>query len=97
MKIRELLSDESKWTKGSYARHINGNSIGPRQDNACSWCLLGSIYKCYGFRSEFFRSKFFKVFENLRIKLKGNDITAWNDAPERTFEDVKKLVEELDI
>lgn len=45
-KIDELLSDESKWTKGTNAldyKHAGVHSVSPF---ACCWCLLGAFIKC---------------------------------------------------
>ena len=42
---RDLLLDENKWTQSAYARDENGNSLGWADLGACSWCLLGALYK----------------------------------------------------
>ena len=43
--IKDVLSDESSWTQNTFARDVNGNTIDVDSDNACSWCLMGAIYK----------------------------------------------------
>lgn len=47
MKIKELLTDENKWTKGSFAKTSNGKPVRYDDENARSWCIEGAIYKCY--------------------------------------------------
>ncbi len=42
-KLRELLSDESRWTRGTLARSEDGLPVGPCHDAAQCWCLLGGI------------------------------------------------------
>ena len=44
-KVRELLSEESKWAKQSFARDRYGNKTCYDSNHACSWCLTGAIYK----------------------------------------------------
>lgn len=43
--VRELLSDKSRWTKGSYARDKDGQPVGVRSRKAVCWCLEGAIRK----------------------------------------------------
>ena len=47
MKIRELFNNESKWTKGYYARTKIGELCGVQSEDAVCWCLQGARYKCY--------------------------------------------------
>lgn len=107
MKIRELLSDESKWTKGWFARDANGISIiygyGVCSESvaldgrACSWCLTGACKRCYPDTNDWWE-KLKDIKERLIQKgYYGTSLSSWNDAPERTFAEVKALVEELDI
>ena len=87
MKVKELLSDESKWTQGCYARDAFGVSIPFDADAAVCWCLAGAIHRVYGPEPI-----------HLRILRRVNgSLSEWNDAPDRTFAEVKALVEELDI
>lgn len=96
MKVRELLSDKSKWTKRWYARTKDGFKTNATSKDAVSFCLLGAIEKCYG--TEFFcnlpndvKGKLYERFGS------ASKPSSWNDANERTFEEVKTLVDELDI
>lgn len=88
MKIKELFTDSSRWTKGALARDINGEFTDI--DHGYSFCLSRAIYKCYPYDSKL-------IIFKIKPKLKEPLIVNWNDAPERTFEEVKALVEELDI
>lgn len=40
-----IIEDPGRWTQGAYARHENGNPIGPLEVNACRWCALGALVK----------------------------------------------------
>ena len=44
--MRELLADESRWTKGAYARRENGNQIDSQDPNG--WCAAGAAIKVCG-------------------------------------------------
>ena len=85
MKIKDLLTDESKWLQGSH-----------RDGTPC--CLERAVEVCYG------DNKTLEQDIKSRIdKYLGGDgsvnmrIIYWNDAPERTFADIRRLIEELDI
>lgn len=40
-----IIEDPERWTQGAYARHKNGNPIGPLEEAACRWCSLGALEK----------------------------------------------------
>lgn len=42
---RDLLSDESKWTKGRAAKDVNGESVPVYDERAVCWCLIGGLMK----------------------------------------------------
>lgn len=88
MKVQELLTDPSKWTKEAYARDINGKPVGTKSTEVSCFCLSGAIDRCY------------QDSANIRLKIHSylhESIPVWNDAPERTFEDIQQLIKELDI
>ena len=92
MKLKELFTDESRWTQGVAARDREGNIVSPNDPLAVKFCPDGGIRRCYPYEE----------WSHVRIQLQhrlhyGQSITEWNDAPERTFEDIQRLVNELDI
>lgn len=99
MKVKELLSDKSKWIKNVFAKNKEGDEVNYHDPTAYSFCLAGAVRRCYSETEEVFHDI------SLQISIKTHqDITQWNwsivqwnDDPERTFEEVKELVEELDI
>lgn len=90
MKVYELLSDESIWTKRVEARTISDNPTTYDSIKACKWCLLGALYKCYDARDVI-------KIEKLLTDYIFYPITTWNDLPSTTYKDVIKLCKELDI
>jgi len=91
MKIRELLSDELTWTKGASGRTREGFSCLPDSVDAVRWCLSGAVERCYEGRLGI------PIFGRIERALAMGEVMDWNDAPERTFAEVKALVDTLDI
>jgi len=99
LKVRELLSDESKWTKGTYARNSENIRVYATSLEASRWCLVGALRKCYpGFGEDYYEAQ--RKIENTL----GHSIHSfvcylpdWNDAPERTFKEVKDLVNKANV
>lgn len=97
MKVHELLSDESKWTKKAFARASDYNTQVPVNDpSATCWCLQGAIYKCYETLNLFDEFELENVESKIIQKI-NTGIVEFNDSPKTTFEDVRKLCLELDI
>lgn len=90
MKIKELFTNETKWTQGAFSRTKNGRLSFANNPNAACFCLSGAVFKCYEAKDHG------TIEEKIRKEI-GTNIVTWNDAPNRTFEEVKALVEKLDI
>lgn len=43
--LRELLADPKRFTTGAFARDAQGAPVGPNDEKAVCWCLLGAIRK----------------------------------------------------
>lgn len=96
MKVQELFSDESRWTKYQPASDAEGNFCFVDDENACSFCLLGALVKCYG--NEGF-NKLFPRITSYICKVTGwhfGHISSFNDQF-ATFADIQKLAKDLDI
>lgn len=97
MKVKELLSSPERWTQGFIARDLDGDGCGPTAAEAVCWCLTGALVKCYGRTRAFEMAGMFYPVIPANGGSHADDIVFWNDASERTFEDVRQLVTELDI
>ena len=88
MKVRELLTDESKWCQRHYMI---------RKGKSRQYCLAAAIDTCYP--TEQATAVSLVVFDALEDKSQHpwRSISRWNDAGDRTFAEVKALVDELDI
>jgi len=91
-KIHEVITEET-WCK-DIARDKDNNVVDAFSREACKWCLYGWISKIYGAYGAY------QLSGNITHKVinaLGKPIGAWNDASERTFQDVLELCIRLDI
>lgn len=44
-KLRDVLSDKSKWTQCAMARDANGDYVPVHSKEACKFCLVGALDK----------------------------------------------------
>jgi hypothetical protein len=45
---RELLSDEKRWTRGSFAKNALGIDVEPTSDSAACFCAHGALLRAAG-------------------------------------------------
>lgn len=102
MKVHELLSDETKWTRACGARDATGRQVEPCSSNAVCWCLVGAIEKCFPSAERWRDRRLIMERISNRLSVGGApgthdvlDIMSWND--HATFDQVRDLVKELDI
>lgn len=95
--VDQKLSDESKWTKGWYAKDKDGMKCWEKSPDAVCHCLIGAIVavttvavKGPAIASDI-GSKTIK-FLHVLSPYTNKTLHEWNDAPERTFQDVKNLI-----
>lgn len=91
MKVYELLAIPDRWTKGAYARDINGAIVDCQSGHAACWCLDGAVHRCYPSLTE--KANMLDLLDTAI----GHQATTWNDAPERTHAEVLELVTRLGI
>ena len=97
MKAYELLSDPSRWTQKTMARNKHGDATSPLDLDACSFCLVGAIERCYGSIDEGIPLEEL-IKQELKVQAPNFEfIGQWNDAPDRTHEEVVELLKKLDI
>ncbi len=85
MKVKELLADPKRWTKGAMARRSDNFPVSPKDPSATCWCLMGAIEMCYLDPWE---------AKDLVIANVGA-ITTFND--QGTHEEILSLCERLDL
>lgn len=90
-----LFSDESKWTKGAFARTDRDRPIGPLEANASCWCLEGAAINVAKSAASHRYSRICNALHDAVPSRKGSDLHSfvlWQDAPDRTFGDAKSLI-----
>lgn len=91
MKIKELLSDESKWTQGAHARDKDEIPVNSQSPEAVRWCLVGAWEKCYPPRSY----GEWEAWEALSKRFAPRSVSTANDS--LTFAEIKAELDDLDV
>lgn len=79
---QQVFTSPEKWTKGSCARTKNGNPVWSYSGYAACFCLVGAFRRVKAPETD-------SVLE-LLTGLPSDRIADYNDAPRRTFADIKK-------
>jgi len=87
------LIEKYEWTKGAYARDAHGDSVDTWSKEACSFCALGFLRRA---RFELMHypqlpSTVEKLVEQHVPEDFSGNISAFNDAPKTTKEDIIAL------
>ncbi len=93
MKVKELLNSPDKWIQGSFGQNAQGESVGSLGDDVVCWCLAGAVNKCYYENAT--SGQWSEIMGKIQNEV-GN-VVKYNDDPRRTFEDIRALIEKLDI
>lgn len=90
--VKELLSDRQRWYQGYYATTECGSDVEAGNPKAVKWCLIGAMIKVYsdGIDQEVAEEKLKKVIGE-------NSIVGWNDASNRTYDEVMDAVTKAGI
>ncbi len=96
MKMKELLADPKKWTKGSYARNEFGDPCKILSTEATCFCLYGALTRCYPAGEQHVSAA--NKLEDAMRKLNGHTmIVKFNDSPDTTHEMLMQVLEEADV
>jgi hypothetical protein len=99
-KVGEILSEPSRWTKVAFARNAEGIEVDVESPDAACYCFIGAIQKAeYEVALQSWRSQIVRNTVNSCLPTPGtlpfssSAIVGFNDAPERTFEEVRAVIE----
>lgn len=93
LKIKELISEPSKWTQHVIAKDSKGERVTAHDQSATCFCLYGALRRCYSSNTRLET----EIWSRLVNIAPNRDPIGWNDAPERTHSEVLELVTRLDI
>jgi hypothetical protein len=85
MRVQDLLTDESKWTRFVFCR--------PNGAGDMAYCVAGAINRCYpceGGSNAAARRAVLRLLGTFTI-------SEWNDHPDTTFADIRRVIEQADI
>lgn len=86
--LQELFSVPERWTKYYFARDVNNERVFFESEAASCFCLAGACKRL--------KLKDEKIVQ-ICHKVPGMNIAAFNDNPDTTFEDIQKVIKELDL
>ena len=95
MRDRFAVGPET-WTQGAYARDVAGHPTAETNLYATCWCLVGATNRAACDQSPRHRAQLFTaVHQALADAAHVTCLSAWNDAPDRRYEDVLALVDQV--
>lgn len=88
------------WTQGEMAEDRAGRPVGSTSHEACRWCLLGALRAAGAPADDSIFSALHRALRRRCAKESPSggvalSLVAWNDAPERTRDDVISLLKEV--
>lgn len=90
--VDQKLSSEDKWMKGFFAKNANGYNCYSTDPSAVKYCLVGAIDSVLNLLSEEYSELRRQTALLLGEIIPASCISVWNDNPERTFQEVKTLL-----
>lgn len=98
-KTSAILSDETRWTQGSYAKNEIGGTMAVESDKASCFCLAGAVYRA-GYELEQDYNVIWEAFNRIAKHVPGAkpgsahaSILNWNDDYERKFSEVRAVLD----
>jgi hypothetical protein len=103
LSLRELFSSKARWTQGADGKDSSGNTLSATNPEAVRWCTGGGLSLVYGHDPTLHQ----KMVQVVLAYLQGHvdegespqdvSINGWNDEPNRSFKDIRKLVTEAEV
>jgi hypothetical protein len=103
MKLKDFFDTADKWTKNAYARDILGNEVDSDDPFAVSWNISGAINFNYfqsvpsELKTEKYKSELAHKMHMIIDIIGTPKVWEWESNPERTFEEIKSVIEKVDI
>lgn len=92
--VQELFADASRWTQGqgpnNGARNEQGQFVDWSSATACCFCLGAAIGMVYRDRNDADQA-ILTAINKVRKVIGGDRVSAWNDMPGRTIDEVREV------
>ena len=106
--ILDLLRVKKRWTKNYMAKTVSGAGVSFSNPSAVKFCLVGAMYRCYGFGNNGGSKRVKRINNKLLAALKslgkGRDangheipLTTWNDARTTKHRDIVEVLEKAKV
>lgn len=96
--VRQLLSDERRWTKGWWAKDWSGKDVPVQSKRACCWCLSGAVRRaCADLNLDDTNdliNKFSLLIEHRTMGVHCS-LPSFNDSPATTHADILAFLDEV--
>lgn len=89
--LQDLFRDKTRWTRKQYARDNKGYPVMTRDPYATSFCLAGGLIRLYDNLDERDKNE-----AKLR-QVTGRSLTAFNDDPATTIQDIQRVVRQAGV
>lgn len=104
-KVKTLLSERTRWCKGTLARNKYRHAVKVESDSACKFCLVGAINRIYGddyYKNQPIKKKLASSINKLFPQFASgysdeNTIIRFNDSSTVTYDDVKKVISHANV
>lgn len=91
----EFFDNPSKWTQKDLAKNAKGVGTHSHSSDAVCFCLYGAVNVVYASNE---RARVLMALMDTLMAITGDDrLAAWNDDPERTFEDIVDLCKKAGV
>ena len=98
LSVGELLCNKSRWGRGYDAQTATGDPVAVFNENAIRWCLGGAMRLVYGHNAEL-HQKMTKLINDWLLEHKEEfeeaddvSLSGWNDEPERTWKEIRQML-----
>lgn len=96
-KVKTLLADKKRWTKGTWQRNKYGHPVSEDCKSACKFCLEGALQHIYDDYERRNAEKRIEQAINDLFPGKFHSLISFNDNPETTYEDIKRVLQRANV
>lgn len=103
---RSIIENEKNWTKNLMARTKDGNLVQSYSEEAVCWCMAGALHRAFNkfqlygeYKGTTIVEEFNNIIKNQNTNSNGTpihlNVSAFNDDPDTTHEDVLRVFDRV--